>query len=123
MIRLLAVDDEQGVCDFIKDFFSARGYRVLTATDPQAALSIVEKEHPRLVFLDVYLAGTSGLDILKTIKDTDPAVKVIMVTVANDLETRERSLAMGADAYITKPFSKRYLEEVVIEKIIELTRG
>ena len=121
MIKLLTVDDELDVCDFIKDFFTQRGYTVLVALNGKDALSIVKKEKPRIVFLDIIMPDINGLEVLRQIKEIDPAAKVIMVTVADDKETKDRAKALGADEFIRKPFSKRYLEEVVIEKIIELT--
>ncbi|MBI5144789.1 MAG: response regulator [Candidatus Omnitrophica bacterium] len=121
MIKLLTVDDELDVCDFIKDFFSQRGYAVFVALNGKDALSVVKKEKPRIVFLDIIMPDTNGLEILKQIKEFDPSIKVIMVTVSDDNETKDQAKQLGADEFIRKPFSKRYLEEVVIQKIIELT--
>jgi len=122
MIKLLTVDDELDVCDFIKDFFTLRGYTVLVALNGKDALSIVKKEKPKIVFLDIIMPEMNGLEVLKQIKEFDPAIKVLMVSVADDKETKERAEKLGADEFIKKPFSKRYLEEVVIQKIIELTK-
>lgn len=121
MIKLLTVDDELDVRDFIKDFFSMRGYTVLVALNGKEAISIIKKEKPRIVFLDIIMPDINGLEVLKQIKEFDPTIKVIMVTVADDRETREKAQQLGADEFIKKPFSKRYLEEVVIQKVIELT--
>jgi len=63
----------------------------------------------------------NGLDVLKEIKAFDPSIKVIMVSVADDPVTRLQARQSGADEFIRKPFSKRYLEDVVIQKIIEMT--
>jgi len=120
MIKLLTIDDELDVCEFIKDFFSSRGYNVSVALNGKDALSIVKKEKPMIVFLDVIMPEMNGLEVLKQIKEFDPSIKVIMVTVADDKETRDKVKQLGADEFIKKPFSKRYLEEVVIKKIIEL---
>lgn len=121
MIKLLTVDDELDVCDFIKDFFSSRGYTVFLALNGKDALAIVKKEKPRVVFLDIIMPDINGLEVLRQIKEFDSTIKVIMVSVADDKETREKASQLGTDEFIKKPFSKRYLEEVVIEKIIELT--
>lgn len=121
MIKLLTVDDELDVCDFIKDFFSLRGYMVYTAFNGKDALAVVKKESPKIVFLDIIMPDINGLEVLKQIKEIDSNIKVIMVSVADDKETREKARQLGADEFIRKPFSKRYLEEVVIQKIIELT--
>ena len=122
MIKLLTVDDELDVCDFIRDFFTSRGYSVLLALTGKEALAVVKKESPKIVFLDIVMPDISGLEVLRQVKEFDPSIKVIMVSVADDKETREKAKALGADEFIRKPFSKRYLEEVVIQKIIELTK-
>lgn len=121
MIKLLTVDDELDVCDFIKDFFSQRGYTVFAALNGKEALSVVKKEKPRIVFLDIIMPEINGLEVLRQIKEFDQTIKVIMVTVVDDKETKDKAKQLGADEFIKKPFSKRYLEEVVIQKIIELT--
>jgi DNA-binding response OmpR family regulator len=121
MLKLLTIDDELDVCDFIKDFFSQRGYTVLVALNGRDGLALVKKENPRIVFLDIVMAEMSGLQVLKEIKAYDPAIKVIMVSVADDPQTKQQAMQLGADEFIRKPFSKNYLEEVVIQKIIEMT--
>ena len=120
MIKLLTVDDELDVCEFMRDFFSSRGYNISIALNGKDAIQIVKKERPKIVFLDIIMPDINGLEILRQIKEFDPSIKVIMVSVADDKENREKALALGADEFIRKPFSKRYLEEVVIQKVIEL---
>lgn len=121
MIKLLTVDDELDVCEFLRDFFSLRGYSVLIALNGKDALSIVKKEKPKIVFLDVIMPQMNGLEVLRQIKEFDPHTKVIMVTVADDKKTRDEAMQLGADEFIKKPFSKRYLEEVVIQIVSELS--
>lgn len=121
MVKLLTVDDEPDVCDFIKDFFMVRGYTVFSALNGKDAISLVKKERPKIVFLDIIMPQMNGLEVLKQIKEFDSSIKVIMVSVADDKETKDKAKQLGADEFIRKPFSKRYLEEVVIQKIIELT--
>lgn len=121
MIKLLTVDDELDVCEFIRDFFTQMGYKVFIALNGKEALAVVKKEKPRIVFLDVIMPEMNGLEVLRQIKEFDPTIKVIMVSVADDKETKEKSQQLGADEFIRKPFSKRYLEEVVIQKVIELS--
>ncbi len=121
MIKLLTVDDELDICDFIRDFFTQRGYTVFVALNGKDALTIVKTERPKIVFLDIIMSDMNGLEVLRQIKEFDPGIRVIMVTVADDKENRVKAEQLGADELIKKPFSKRYLEEVVIKKIIELT--
>lgn len=120
MVKLLTVDDEEGVRDFIRKFFSSRGYTVLAASSGEQALSIVEKEQPKIVFLDISMPGMDGLEVLGRIKKIDSGITVLMVTVMADQKTKEKAKELGADEFIKKPFNQRYLEDVVLKKMIEL---
>ena len=121
MIKLLCVDDEPGICDILEKTFKPIGFTVLTATNGKDALSIVKKERPKIVFLDVRMLGMSGLDVLKEIKLMDSAIKVIMITVADDEGTRGEAKRLGADEFVTKPFSSEALEEIVMREVKALT--
>ena len=105
MFKLLAVDDEPGICHILKKTFSSIGFTVLTSTSGQEAIPIVMKEKPRIVFLDIKMLGFSGLEVLREIKRIDPLIKVIMITVLDDEKTKQEARALGADEFITKPFS------------------
>lgn len=122
MIKILAVDDEPGICQLIKETFAPIGFTVLTANNGKDALSVVKKENPKLVFLDVRMMGLTGLDVLKEIKAYDKSIRVIMLTVATDTATRTKALELGADQYITKPFMSDHLEEVARKEITELLK-
>lgn len=122
MIKLLAVDDEPGICDILKKTFSPMGFTVLTATNGKDALSIVKKENPGIVFLDIKMLGMSGFEVLKEIKAIDNNTKVIMVTVMDDDKTRAEAKKLGADKFVTKPFISDDLERLVMEEIKELMR-
>lgn len=120
MIKLLIVDDEKGLCDYLSGFFKPRGYKVLIATSGQDTLSIIKKESPELVLLDINMPDMSGLEVLRRIKTTFPSTKVIMVTVSDDADTRAKAETFGADAFVKKPFTTDYLEDVVILKVSEM---
>ncbi len=122
MIKLLTVDDEPGICEFMLDFFSGMGYSVSIALTGKEAISSVERDKPSIVFLDIIMPDMDGFEVLRRIKEIDPDIKVIMVSAADDKEVREKAKALGADEFIRKPFSKRYLEEVVIRKMVELIK-
>lgn len=122
MIKLLAVDDEPGICDILKKTFSPIGFTVLTATNGQEALSLVKKEKPKIVFLDIRMLGMPGLEVLKEIKKIDNRIKVIMITVLDDEKTKDEAKKLGADEFIIKPFMSDYLEEVVRKQISELIK-
>ena len=122
MIKLLAVDDEPGICDILKKTFAPVGFKVLTATNGADALALVRKERPKIVFLDIRMLGMSGLEVLKEIKKIDLSVKVIMVTVLDDDKTRKEARDLGADEFIVKPFASDYLEEVVRKQVGDLIK-
>lgn len=122
MIKILAVDDEPGICDILKKTFTPIGFTVLVAANGQEALLMVKKEKPKLVFLDIRMLGMSGLEVLKEIKKIDPSIKVIMLTVMDDEKTRAEAKRLGADEFVSKPFSSERLEELVMREIKELVK-
>lgn len=88
----------------------------------QDALSIVKKENPKLIFLDIQMLGMSGLDVLKEIKKIDKSIRVVMLTVVSDEATKQNAKELGADDFVTKPFMSEHLEEVAYSKITELIK-
>ncbi len=121
MRKLLVVDDETEICDFLKSFFEEREFEVQTANSGLEALSTVQSGNPQIVLLDVHMPGMDGMSVLKQIKAKYPRVKVIMVTAIETQEKIEEAMRLGADNYITKPLSLEYLEKDVQEKIGLLT--
>jgi DNA-binding response OmpR family regulator len=120
MIKILAVDDEPGICDILKKTFSPIGFKVLTATNGPDAISLVKKEKPKIVFLDIRMLGMSGFEVLTQIKKIDKKIKVIMVTVLGDDQTRMQAKALGADEFVTKPFLSDSLEALVSRFVSDL---
>jgi len=113
MPKLLVVDDEHDICDFVKNFFVERGYVVQTALSGDDALKIVKKDKPDLVLLDIKMAGMDGIAVLKHIKEIDKAIRVIMVTALEDQEKMDEACRLGACEYITKPLMLDNLEHAV----------
>lgn len=122
MIKILAVDDEQGMCMIIKETFAPMGFTVLTANDASEAIAVVKKEKPKLVFLDIRMHGKSGLDVLQEIKAIDKSIRVIMLTMVTDVAVKQKALGLGADDFVTKPFMSEHLEEVARREITELMK-
>jgi CheY-like chemotaxis protein len=112
MIKLLIVDDENGLSEYLRDFFGPKGYQVSIAGSAQEALAFVEREMPELVLLDINMPDINGLEVLRYIKKTSAQSKVIMVTVSDDADTREKAKSLGADDFVKKPFTTDYLEDV-----------
>jgi len=121
--RLLIVDDEVEICEFLKSFFEDRDFKVVTAYDGAKAFEQVALFKPEVVLLDIQMPGMDGLQTLKKIKSVYPKVKVIMVTAVETQEKIEEAMRLGADNYITKPLSLEYLEKDVQDKIELLAKG
>lgn len=117
---MLVVDDEKTTVDFLKDFFEQEGFRVRTACSGQAALEAVSLLEPHIILLDVQMPGMNGMQALKQIKQTNPKIKVLMVTGENDDETIENVLQAGADYYLLKPFKLQALITQVREIVSQL---
>ena len=106
--RVLVVEDDEGIRDVVKYNLVAAGYEVMEASDGNVALRTARTGHPDLVILDLMLPGLGGLEVCRSLR-RDSVVPIIMLT-AKDAETdRVVGLELGADDYITKPFSMREL--------------
>src|ERR1700746_2103633 len=116
-MKLLIVDDEPDLCLLLQDHFE-EDYEVFTATTSREALRLLEELQPEGMLLDINLRSKlNGFDVLARASEISPGTKVIMVTGANDFESVEQAMALGAVDYITKPFTVEYLEETVDSKI------
>ena len=122
MAKILVIDDDQDTCDFLKDFFQQRKCQVLTANSGEAGLSVVKKERPDIVLLDIKMPGLNGLEVLKEIKAFDSKIKVIVVTVAAESDVRQKAKELGADDFIRKPLNIAYLEGTVSMKVAGLAQ-
>jgi two-component system alkaline phosphatase synthesis response regulator PhoP len=108
---ILVVDDEPGIVTIARDYLDRAGFRVITAGNGTAALRLARAERPSLLVLDLMLPGMDGLDVARTLRE-DPAthtLPIIMLTARVEEADRLIGLELGADDYITKPFSPREL--------------
>ncbi len=105
---ILVVDDEQRMRRFMQMNLDLEGYRVIEAENGLEAVNRVREDLPDLVLLDVMMPKMDGFEALRLIRETSN-VPVIMLTVKGDEEDRVRGLELGADDYVTKPFSPREL--------------
>jgi two-component system alkaline phosphatase synthesis response regulator PhoP len=105
---ILVVDDESRIVKLACDYLEGAGFRVLTAADGLTALASARRERPDLIVLDLKLPGMDGLDVTRALrKESD--VPIIMLTARVEEADRLIGLELGADDYITKPFSPREL--------------
>src|SRR5919202_685120 len=113
MPRILVVDDEPAIVSTVSYTLRREGYDVLTAADGKLALRIAEREHPNLIVLDLMLPVMDGLEVCRAVRSADSPelrrVPILMLTAKADEVDRVVGLEVGADDYITKPFSMREL--------------
>ena len=102
--RILVVDDEQTVRDFLQRTLEEAGYDVITATNGQEALDKISQFDVSLVLLDIMMPGLDGFEVLELMPQ-HLNIPVIMLSGIRDENTKIGSLGLGADDYITKPFS------------------
>ena len=109
--RVLVVDDEPDIVALVAYHLAKSGYRVSTASNGQDALGLARQERPAIVVLDLMLPGLSGFDVLEQLRgdDTTRDVAVLMLTARREEPDRIRGLSLGADDYLTKPFSPQEL--------------
>ena len=121
---ILVVDDEPGIRLYLKRLLGNAGFDVRTAADGNEAVTSLEAEPPDLVILDVMVGGRDGYEICEIVKQ-DPAqaaIKVLMLSAKSRPIEIEKGMALGADAYLTKPFSMDELRDMV-RKLLEGTNG
>jgi len=108
-VKILVVDDEVRMRKLLKDFLSIKGYEVLEAGDGEEAIDVFYKNNDiSLVILDVMMPKMNGWDVLKTIRKTSH-VPVIMLTARSEENDELQGFKLGADEYISKPFSPKIL--------------
>nr|WP_263313033.1 response regulator transcription factor [Mammaliicoccus sp. Marseille-Q6498] len=105
--KVLVVDDEQSIVTLLKYNIEQAGYQVIVAYDGAQALEKVNEEKPDLVVLDVMLPEMDGIEVCKTIRSDKNQVPILMLTAKDDEFDRVLGLELGADDYMTKPFSPR----------------
>ena len=106
--KVLVVDDDVKTVELVKLYLNRDGYRVITSGDGNDALKLARENHPDLIVLDLMLPGMNGLDVCRIIRQ-ESDVPIIMLTALTTDEDRLRGLELGADDYVTKPFSPREL--------------
>jgi two-component system, OmpR family, alkaline phosphatase synthesis response regulator PhoP len=105
---ILVVDDEPKIAEICRDYLTAAGFTVLTAGDGVKGLALAHKEHPDLIVLDGMLPLMDGLDVMRELR-RESSTPIIMLTARVEESDKLVGLELGADDYITKPFSPREL--------------
>ena len=108
MKRVLVVEDEMKIARLVRDYLHQAGFAVLEASDGATALSLAKAERPDMIVLDLGLPGMDGLDVTRQLRASS-AVPIIMLTARSEETDRIVGLELGADDYVTKPFSPKEL--------------
>ena len=103
--KILVVDDELEIRDLLTEVLTGEGYDVIQASNGMEALELVEKEEPQVILLDVMMPGIDGVEVCRRLKEEDKTrfIPIIMVTAFEDRDVD--AFVMGADDFVTKPFS------------------
>jgi DNA-binding response OmpR family regulator len=119
--KILIADDEPNIVISLEYLMKREGYAVLVARDGQEALDAIIRDRPDLVLLDVMMPKKSGFEVCQAVRANEElqATKILMLTAKGRDTDRAKGLALGADAYMTKPFSTREL----VQKVAEMLQG
>lgn len=109
MARVLVVDDDEMVADVVVSYLERSGHESSRAGDGPAALSAIAADPPDLIVLDLMLPEIDGLQVCRRVREQWPDLPIVMLTALGEAEDRIAGLEVGADDYITKPFSPREL--------------
>jgi DNA-binding response OmpR family regulator len=120
--RVLVVDDDPTVSDVVRRYLERAGYAVAQAADGPAALDQFTREPPDLVVLDLMLPGIDGLEVCRRLQQLGTGIPVIMLTALGEEADRVLGLQLGADDYVTKPFSPRELV-LRVQSVLRRTSG
>jgi YesN/AraC family two-component response regulator len=122
-VDILVVDDEEMMRELLEDVLVMEGYNVVTAEDGQVALSRVKELQPLLVISDIKMPRMNGFELLKSVKERFPEMRMIMMTGYSDDFTVKDALRLNADEYIIKPFNTQDITAVVKSVLGDLKHG
>ena len=123
MERILVIEDDVSVQKALRRTFESAGFEVAVAPDGMAAVETFQATSPRAVLLDLRLPGKSGQDICREIRSMSANVPILVLSAASDVVDKVLLLELGADDYVTKPFSPRELLARVRTALRRLTQG
>jgi DNA-binding response OmpR family regulator len=117
--RILIADDEPNIVVSLEYLMKRAGYEVLIARDGQEAIDTIRRERPQLVLLDVMMPGKTGFDVCQELRADDAlsGTLVLMLTAKGRATDIEKGMGVGADGYMTKPFSTKDLVAKVAEML------
>jgi two-component system, NtrC family, nitrogen regulation response regulator NtrX len=111
--RILVIDDHEGVRETLRSFLVDHGHEVHLAADGETGLATLREVAPNLLFLDIFMPGVSGLEVIRRIRAVDTVIPVVMITGVDDDEIARDLLLAGATDFIRKPLRLDYVKRVV----------
>jgi len=105
MTKILVIEDDKELLKGLIDNLTLEGYKVISAQDGERGLELVKKEHPDLIILDLMLPKLSGEEVCRTLREENNLTPIIMLTARGEESDKVKGLRLGADDYLTKPFS------------------
>jgi len=111
--RILVVDDEKVIREFLRDFLSDQGYEIDLATDGKEALDKIKRSNYDLVITDIKMPNANGIEVLKKVKRKNSNTEVIIITGYPSLDTEAECKNFGAAGYIVKPFQINQIKLLV----------
>ena len=103
-IRILLIDDEPNIIEFLEMGLGNEGFEVRTASDGMKGVTLAKQFQPHIVILDIMMPGMDGFEVCRMLKKTEN-VAIIMLTAKDEVDERVKGLNLGADDYMAKPFS------------------
>ena len=104
-MKILLVDDEPHILQFLELGLTNEGFEVTTAADGMSAITIAQEFQPHVVILDVMMPGMNGFEVCRMLKKSGAQLAIIMLTAKDEVDDRVKGLTLGADDYVVKPFS------------------
>lgn len=120
--KLLIVEDDPAIQRMIGDYFRHVGYDIIAAGDGEAGVRVAQSERPAAMILDLMLPKLDGLSVCRQVREKNPTLPIIMLTAKDDVVDKVLGLELGADDYLTKPFSLRELE-ARLKTVLRRTRA
>ena len=119
--KILVVDDDPDIVELLEFNLKKEGYQTASASDGRKAMDIAADFNPDIILLDVMMPKKSGFEVCQAVRANEElqATKILMLTAKGRDTDRAKGLALGADAYMTKPFSTREL----VQKVAEMLQG
>jgi two-component system response regulator CpxR len=121
--KLLLVDDERKFAQTLSERLSLRDIGSLVAYDGESALKLIKEEEPEVMILDVKMPGIDGIEVLRRVKETNPAIEVIILTGHGTEADRQRCMELGAFSYLEKPVNVNVLSETIKKANEKIKRG